>query len=114
MMRVLTILAAGLLVTDVNAECCKISITKSRHLGADAATKTGKSARTIRVSDEVIDALMTLPSWSLGVDRLFLNKFSGPLDANQWAQDYWKRALKGLGIRHRKFYATRTPSSPSA
>jgi len=27
--------------------------------------------------------------------------------ANQWAKDYWARVLKALGIRHRKFYATR-------
>lgn len=99
--------ASALFRADINVEACEISITKSRHLGADNRPKTGRSERTIRVPQSVIDELLTLPSYSLGTDRLFLNKFGGELDANQWSKDYWPRILKALGIRHRKFYATR-------
>ena len=99
--------ASGLLRADINVETCEISFTKSRYLGADGKPKTGRSKRTIRVPQVIIEALLTLPSCALGVDRLFLNKFGGALDANQWAKDYWARVLKALGIRHRKFYATR-------
>ncbi|MBI2999137.1 MAG: tyrosine-type recombinase/integrase [Deltaproteobacteria bacterium] len=99
--------ASALLVTDVDPERCEISISKSRHLGADSSPKTPKSCRMIRVPRDAIEALLTLPSWSLATARLFLNKFGDPLDANQWARVYWPRVLKGLGIRYRKFYATR-------
>jgi len=99
--------AAALLVTDVDREHCDIRISKSRHLGADSNPKTAKSYRVIRVSRELIEAILTLPSWSVGAERLFLNKVGDPLDANQWARVYWPRFLKALGIRYRKFYATR-------
>jgi integrase len=99
--------ASALLVSDIHVETCEISISKSRHLQADSATKTGKSERTICVPGNVIEALLTLPSFQLGKERLFLNKYGRTLDANQWARDYWARTLKALGVRQRKFYCTR-------
>ena len=99
--------ASALLATDINSETSEINIDKSRHLKADNATKTGKSKRQICVPREVIDALLTLPSLKLGEERLFLNKYGKPLDANQWAKDYWARTLQALGIRQRKFYTCR-------
>jgi integrase len=99
--------ASALLVSDVAVETCQISINKSRHLGADGDTKTGKSDRTIQVPTSVIEALLTLPSFQMGAERVFINKFGSPLDANQWARDYWPRILKALDIRQRKFYCTR-------
>ena len=99
--------AAALLRSDIDVERCEISITKSRHLGAEARTKTTKSERAIRVPDAVIEALLTLPSFQLGADRVFLNKIGAALDVNQWARFYWARMLKAIGVRYRKFYATR-------
>ena len=99
--------ASGLMMPDVKAEMRQISISKSRHLGADGDTKTGKSYRTIQVPASVIEALLTLPSFQIGAERVFINKFGGPLDANQWAKDYWPRILKALDIAQRKFYCTR-------
>jgi integrase len=99
--------ASALLRSDVAVETCQISINKSRHLGADGDTKTGKSDRTIQVPPSVIEALLTLPSFQIGAERLFINKFGSPLDANQWAKDYWPRILKALDIGQRKFYCTR-------
>jgi integrase len=52
--------ASALLWTDINVETCEISITKSRHLGADSRPKTGRSERTIRVPQPLIEALLTL------------------------------------------------------
>jgi integrase len=99
--------ASGLMVADINVETCEISINKSRHLKADGPPKTGKSERIIHVPAEVIEALLTLPSFQLGARRVFLNKFGDALDGNQWAKDYWPRVLKALGITPRKFYCTR-------
>ncbi len=99
--------ASALLVSDLNVESRGLSITKTRHLGADSQPKTRRSRRTIRVTLELVEALLTLPSFSLGAESLFLNKYGGPLDANRWAKNYWPRTLKALEIRPRKFYACR-------
>jgi integrase len=99
--------ASALLVSDISVATCQISINKSRHLKADNRPKTQKSERIIQVPGEVMEALLTLPCFAMGTERLFLNKFGGPLDANQWASDYWPRGLKALKIRPRKFYCTR-------
>ena len=74
---------AGLLVSDINIESREISITKSRYLDADARPKTGRSERTIRVPQSLIDALRTVNSFELGTECLFLNKSGGALDGNQ-------------------------------
>ncbi len=99
--------ASALQVDDLDVETCKLSITKTRHLGVGNQPKTGKSRRTIRLSREITESLLTLPSFSLGAESLFLNKYGGPLDANRWAENYWPRTLKDLEIRPRKFYACR-------
>lgn len=99
--------AAALRLSDVNLEHRTISITKSRHLGADAAPKTAHSRRLISVSQEIIDLLgaIRLP-WQTPESHVFYNKFSGgPLDPNQWARVYWKGFCEG--VRYRKFYSTR-------
>ena len=99
--------ASALQVDDLDVETSELSITKTRHLGAGNQPKTGRSRRTIRLSREITESLLTLPSFSLGAESLFLNKVGGPLDANTWAKDYWPRTLKTLEIRPRKFYACR-------
>ena len=74
---------------------------KPRHYCVLTSTKTGRSRRTIRVLQSLIEAILTLPSYAVNLDRVILNKFGGALDANHWAKDYWPRMLEGLGIRHR-------------
>ena len=93
--------------SDINVEAGSISINKSRHLGADNEPKTQKSRRVIRVPRFLIDVLLTLPSFAVGSERVFLNKYGETLDAGQWVKDYWPRVLKALGIRYRRFYCTR-------
>jgi integrase len=99
--------ACALKWSDVDVGSAHISINKSRHLGIDNQPKTKKSWRRLPVPRFLIDVLLTLPSYGLGDERVFLNKQGGVLDASQWAKDYWERALKGLGIRHRRFYCAR-------
>ena len=91
----------------MNAEERTIRVHRSRHLGAEADTKTTKSRLIIRVSPEIIDFLQDLHHpWQKGSDNVFLTKTGTPIDAGQWAKDYWQRVLDGLEIP-RKFYATR-------
>lgn len=101
--------ASALRLSDVDPQRRTISITKSRHLGAEAATKTAHSRRLIAVSQEIIDLLeaIRLP-WQTSESHVFYNKFSGgPLDPNQWARVYWKGFCSTAGVRYRKFYSTR-------
>jgi integrase len=85
-----------------------VRIEKSLVRGEEGDTKTKKSKRTIRISRELMEVLLTMRHpWSKPVDKIFLNKFGDPLDHHQWAKDYWGRILDELGVRRRKFYATR-------
>jgi integrase len=99
--------AAALKWPDVDLEAGTISIQKSVYLGRRAAGKTRHSLRLIKVEATVIEALKLLPSRALGLKEVFVNKFGDPLIAKKWAERYWSTVLDKLGIRHRKFYATR-------
>ena len=106
----------GLRWSDINVEECAISITRSRHMGADARPKTIASERIIIVGRELIDLLlvMRLP-WHNQTDHVFYNKYRGSvLDANQWARVYWRTICDGAEVRRRKFYATRHTSITQA
>ena len=92
----------------LNPEELTVRIQKSRVRGEDGDTKTKKSKRTIRIGRELMELVLDMRHpWQEGSDKIFLNKFGGPLDHQQWAKDYWGRILDELGIRRRKFYATR-------
>lgn len=99
--------ASALRWTDVDLRARRISITKSRNLGKEAAPKTKHSDRTIVVSDEIASLLAIVPSRELGLEYVFVNKLAKPMDHHNWAHDHWAEPLTKLGIRHRKFYATR-------
>jgi integrase len=99
--------AAALRWTDIDVETRTIAIVKSRDMGAEAAPKTAASRRAITVSEEVARALKLLPSRALGIEHVFVNKYGEPMYAKKWSEHYWREPLKKLGIRHRKFYATR-------
>jgi integrase len=47
-----------------------------------------------------------LPSRKLGLQHAFVNKLGEPM-TKKWSEHSWTPMLKGLGIRHRKFYSTR-------
>jgi integrase len=93
---------------DVDATRRTIRINKSRSMGQDNDhPKTTKSGRTITISRALIDVIETLRHpWSKATDKVFFNKFGGPLNAASFRIDYWDR-IDALKIRKRKFYATR-------
>jgi hypothetical protein len=49
-----------------------------------------------------------LPIWK-DSDKVFPNKFGGPLVPDNFRADYWHRCLDALEIRRRKFYASVIP-----
>src|SRR5215831_17410411 len=84
-----------------------ISISKSRYMGSEAAPKTSGSARTIHFEELALNVLKILPSRALELSHVFVNKLGEPMNAKKWSEHNWAGPLKKLGIRHRKFYATR-------
>jgi integrase len=92
---------------DVDLKARTVSITKSRYMGNFGLPKTSGSNRQIQISEPVIKALELLPSRALGLNHVFVNKEGRPMNAKKWSEHNWSEPLKELGIRHRKFYATR-------
>jgi integrase len=93
---------------DVDLSVEKAEITKSRHLGAEAAPKTRGSRRTVRLLPTVVELLgFAKPLHASETDYVFRDAEGKPLDAAQWRKRHWNRALRAKQIRPRKFYATR-------
>jgi len=101
--------AVGLRWGDVDTREGFIRISRSRYCGDEAATKTRNSERTIRLVPAVREVLQDLkPLHADAADFVFTNsKNGGPIDQREWPKDHWRQALRGAGVRHRKFYATR-------
>jgi integrase len=92
---------------DVDLEHRTISIRKSRYMGSEGKPKTRGSARIIQIAEPVANVLKILPSRELGLSHVFVNKFGDPVNAKKWSEHNWAGPLETLGLRHRKFYATR-------
>jgi integrase len=93
---------------DVDLRAEKAEITKSRHLGAEAAPKTRGSRRTIRLLPTVVELLGFMkPLYVTESDYVFRGATGKPLDAAEWSRRHWHKALRAKEIRPRKFYATR-------
>jgi len=99
--------AAALRWSDIDLGGRQILITKSRNLRKDGPPKTKHSKRPVPITDAVMEALRCAPSLEFGTDYVFINKLGEPLQQHNWAHDHWGEALKEMGIRYRKFYATR-------
>jgi integrase len=86
-----------------------ISIVGSRYLGSEGAPKTRDSGRTVKMIAEVCAVLRGLKPLRVGPDDyVFTNvKNGGPINQSEWPKDHWRAALRGTGVRPRKFYATR-------
>ena len=98
--------AAGLKWRDVDLENGIVSICRSSVMTRVGATKTKNSERIFPIGQEILDLLEYLPSKAVGLEHVFVNKFGRPM-TKKWAEHNWAEPLRKLGIRHRKFYATR-------
>jgi integrase len=99
--------ASALRWADMNLSSREIRISKSRYMGTDSATKTSGSNRQIEIDESVLEVLKLLPSLELSLEHVFLNKYGEPMNAKKWSEHNWAKPLRELGIKHRKFYATR-------
>ena len=100
---------AALRIGDIDLRLATVSITKSRSQQHEAAPKTEKSVREIKILPNVLDVLRSMPS-PLHVDEntyFFRNPDGGPITTQWWPKKSWYPVLRALGVRPRKFYATR-------
>ena len=100
--------AIALRWSDIDLRLGKASITKSRHLGAEASPKTRASTRTIKLLPAVVDVLNQLyPLRATEDDYVFIDDQGKTFDAQQWMWRHWNKVLRAIGVRQRKFYNTR-------
>jgi len=93
---------------DIDLKAGRASITKSRYYGAENATKTGGSERDASLLPMVVELLKaTKPLHATENDYVFKNQEGSPINEDKWRKKHWYRALRALGIKPRKFYATK-------
>jgi hypothetical protein len=81
----------------------RISITKSRHLGAENETKTRASERTIRILPGVAALLRSRkPLHVTETDYVFRNQKDNPIDEDKWRKKHWYRTLRAAGVSERE------------
>src|SRR5262249_22113634 len=91
---------------DVTAELAIISM--SRHLQADNAPKTRAARRVIHLKPDVAAILRLIKPLHANDDApVFVNKLGRPVNANEFRNNQWYRALRVLHIRPRDFYSTK-------
>ena len=98
--------STALKFSDVNWN--QIRIHKSRHLKAENNTKTRHARRIINVGPTLAALLANqrLPFFA-DDDPLFYNKYGRPLNADNFAKEYWPSMQGELSLRVRGFYSTR-------
>ncbi len=92
---------------DVDLIAGKADVTKSRHLGFEAAPKTKGSRRTVRLLPTVVELLAFIKPLHVTEDDYVISQGGKPLDASAWRKRHWNKALRAREIRPRKFYAMR-------
>jgi integrase len=98
---------AALRVGDVDLARGTLRIRRSRHLGVESTPKTRTANRLVRLTQGNIPVLEPLVGLnSRADDHLFRNVHGEPVDASNFAE-LFRRAQRALGIRLRKFYATK-------
>ena len=120
--------ALALRWADVDFQRRQVSISKSRYMDDDGATKTANSERKIKIVSQAADELLKLfkrtAQWRdlPGQEHVFLNEDGNPIDFHTWRgkvsgretkagektpHGVWYRALRGAGVRPRGPYHTR-------
>jgi len=93
---------------DVDLKAGRASITKSRYYGSENATKTSGSERDVVLLPMVVELLKaTKPLHATESDYVFKNHEGSPINEDKWRKKHWYRAVRALGIKPRKFYATK-------
>jgi integrase len=93
--------------SDVDLRAGRLMIHRSRTLNEDNATKTSASERTIELVDQVVAALRDAkPLQATDQTFVFTNTEGHPIFVDNFGT-VWHPVLRAVGVRPRKFYATR-------
>ena len=94
---------------DVDVETGAVAISRSRYLGGEGAPKTAQSYRTIWLLPIVRSQLKSVKPLRADAEQfVFTNaRTGGPIHQGERQREFWKRPIRALNIRPRKFYATR-------
>jgi integrase len=101
--------AVGLRRGDLDLRRGILEVRRSRTMGEDNPPKTERSKRTLTLMPSVALVLRTMPAPLHATDDAFVfTTMAGtPIDQERFVEKHWHRALRGTGVRPRKFYATR-------
>jgi len=101
--------AVGLRRGDLDLRRGQLLVRRSRTMGEDNPPKTKRSRRTLTLLPEVLTVLrgMVAPLHATDDAFLFTTMTGTALDQERFVEKPWHRALRGAGVRPRKFYATR-------
>jgi integrase len=98
----------GLRWGDVDLRAGKMAIRRSRTFGEDNAPKTAGSERVIDLAPFVVTVLRAEQPLHVRHDGfVFVNSAGRPIGVKAFTQWTWNPTLRRLGLRPRKFYATR-------
>lgn len=90
----------------IDVEAHLAMILKSRDLGATAATKTPSARRVIHLKPHIAEILrQAKPLRAEATTPVFLNKLGKVMDADEFRNNQWHRALRVLEIAPRDFYS---------
>ncbi len=93
---------------DVDLKAGRASITKSRYYGSENATTNSGSERDVSLLTMVVQLLTAIkPLHATENDYVFKNHEGSPINEDKWRKKHWYRALRAMGIKPRKFYATK-------
>lgn len=95
--------------SDLDSTRGTLRVTKSFTEGEENEPKTSRSTRTIALLPEAIAALRLLPEQATNDPDalLFVNPNGEIINSKEWPKHSFYPVLRKLGIRVRKFYATR-------
>jgi integrase len=98
---------AAVRVRNVNLQMGTIQVDRSRHLGTEAAPKTQRSRRTVRLIRESINTLQPVIQLKGADDHLFENVRGEPIEPANF-YDLFRDAQRALGISPlRDLYSTK-------
>jgi len=99
--------AAAVRVRSVNLRTGTIQVERSRHLGTEAAPKTRRARRAVRLTHQSIETLRPLVELKEADDYLFENVRGAPIEPVNF-YDLFRHAQRALGISPpRDLYSTK-------
>lgn len=100
--------ACGLRWRDIDPHSLEVHIARALACREVTLGKTRNSQRRIVVAQDLMDLIASArPSWAKPDDLIVTDSRNRPVNSKAWGDWHFRRALRALEIRHRRFYAAR-------